>query len=108
MSRKLSDVTGADALAVMADIVDLLDAVRGDGGLKGASGGGEVTDAQAMRAASSLLRRHPDEVLRLVADVQGVPVEQYRGEALPRIVADVMAVLTDGALADFLPSGPTR
>ncbi len=108
MPRKLSEVTGADALAVMADIVDLLDAVRGDGGLDGMSGGGQVTDAQAMRAASSLLRRHPDEVLRLVADVQGVPVGEYREEALPRIVADVMAVLTDGALADFLPSAPTR
>lgn len=99
-------MTGEQALLVVADMVDLLSAASGDESLAAIAGGGEVTDAQAMRVVSSLLRGHPEEVLRLVADVQGVSLEDYRKAGVGTIVADATAVLTDDSLSDFLPSAP--
>lgn len=104
MARKLSEVVGEDALIVVADIVDLLSAIEGDGELESLAGGGAES---AARFVSALLRSHPEEVLRLVADVQGEDVEAYREEPLGRILSDAAAVLTDESLSDFLASAPT-
>lgn len=111
---RLSDIKGARVLDVLADIAEPAIAIASDReamafftGIKPAEGQtAEDAFAQRMReGAPALLKGHRDEVLRILAALDGVTPEEYEeGMTLASVLVDLVELLTDKDFAGFLSS----
>lgn len=115
---KLSDIKGDRVLDVIADIIDPVANMAQDKDVaamferKAVPEGMEARDffAQRMRKGLPvLLKSHKADIIAVMAAIEGVTPEQYAASLdLPKLFTDVMGIVTDDALLDFLSSSETE
>lgn len=114
---KLSDIKGDRVLDVIADIIDPIANMAQDKdvaamfGRKAVPDGMDARDFFAERMRKGLpilLKGHKADIIAVMAAIEGVTPEQY-AESLdfPKLFTDVMELVTDNALLDFLSSSKT-
>lgn len=115
---KLSDIRGDRVLDVIADIIDPIANIAQDKDVaamferKAVPDGMEARDffAQRMRRGLPiLLRGHKADIIAIMAAIEGVTPEQYAASLdLAKLFTDVMELMADDALLDFLSSSKTE
>lgn len=114
---KLSDIKGDRVLDVIADIIDPIANMVQDKDIaamfkrEAVPDGMEARDFFAKRMCKGLpvlLKRHKADIIAVMAAIEGVTPEQY-AESLdfPKLFTDIMELVTDDALLDFLSSSET-
>lgn len=114
---KLSDIKGGRVLDVIADIIDPIANMVQDRDVaamferKAVPEGMEARDffAERMRRGMPvLLKGHKADIIAVMAAIDGVTPEQYAASLdFPKLLTDVMELVTDNALLDFLSSSET-
>lgn len=114
---KLSDIKGDRVLDVIADIIDPIANMVQDKDVAAMFERGAVPDgmeardffAQRMRKGLPvLLKGHKADIIAAMAAIEGVTPEQYAASLdFPKLFTDVMELMTDDALLDFLSSSET-
>lgn len=114
---KLSDIKGDRVLNVIADIIDPIANMAQDKDVaamferEAVPEGMKARDffAQRMRKGLPvLLKNHKADIIAVMAAIEGVTPEQYAASLdLPKLFTDVMEIVTDDALLDFLSSSET-
>lgn len=114
---KLSDIKGDRVLDVIADIIDPIANMVQDKDIaamfkrEAVPDGMEARDFFAKRMRKGLpvlLKSHKADIIAIMAAIEGVTPEQY-AESLdfPKLFTDVMELVTDEALLNFLSSSET-
>lgn len=111
---RLSDIRGERVLDVIADITAPVINIASDDEAarfferKPPKEGQTPQEALAERmgeAAPALLRRHRDDLIAILATLDGVTVDEYvEGMTLGSVLVDVFELLTDEAFESFLSS----
>lgn len=114
---KLSDIKGDRVLDVIADTIDPIANMAQDKDVaamfecKAVPDGMEARDFFAKRMRRGLpvlLRGHKADIIAVMAAIEGVTPEQYAASLdLPKLFTDVMELVTDDTLLDFLSSSGT-
>lgn len=109
---RLSDVRGARTIDLIADVIGPITSIAADEEAMELFSPKEVPDGMTSRqyflsrvgrAAPALLRGHRDEVVEILAAIEGETPEQYLdGLSLPKLLGDMVSLMTDEALLDFL------
>lgn len=116
---KLSEIKGDRVFEVIADIMEPLANIAGDDDVMAIftdkSKAEDETGVQfALRKAKTsvpvLLRDHKDDVVEILAVLNGVDKDEYlENVTIPKLIGEVFEVLTDNELLAFLSqSGTTR
>lgn len=114
---RLSDIKGDRVLDVIADIIDPIANIVQDRDVaemferKAVPDGMEARDFFAKRMRKGLpvlLKGHKADIIAIMAAIEGMAPEQY-AESLDftKLFTDVMELVTDEALLDFLSSSGT-
>ena len=114
---KLSDIKGDRVLDVIADIIDPIANMVQDKDVaamfkrEAVPDGMEARDFFAKRMCKGLpvlLKGHKADIIAIMAAIEGVTPEQYAASLdLPKLFTDVMEIVTDDVLLDFLSSSET-
>lgn len=114
---KLSDIKGDRVLDVIADIIDPIANMVQDKDVaamfkrEAVPDGMEAHDFFAKRMRKGLpvlLKSHKADIIAIMAAIEGVTPEQYAASLdFPKLFTDVMELVTDDALLDFLSSSET-
>lgn len=115
---KLSDIKGDRVLDVIADIIDPIANMVQDKDVaamferKAVPEGIDARDFFTKRMCKGLpvlLKGHKADIIAVMAAIEGVTPEQY-AESLdfPKLFTDVMELVTDDALLNFLSSSETK
>lgn len=114
---KLSDIKGDRVLDVIADIIDPIANMAQDKDVaamferKAVPEGMDARDFFAKRMRKGmrvLLKGHKADIIAVMAAIEGVTPGQYAASLdLPKLLTDVMELVTDDAFLDFLPSSGT-
>lgn len=114
---KLSDIKGDRVLDVIADIIDPIANMVQDKDVaamfkrEAVPDGMEARDFFAKRMRKGLpvlLKSHKTDIIAVMAAIEGVTPEQYAASLdFPKLFTDVMELVTDDALLDFLSSSET-
>lgn len=113
---KLSDVRGDRTLDVVADLIDPLAGIASDEEavalfrrerVPEGMGAREFFVQRARKAAPKLLRDHKQDVIRVLATIEGTDPEEYaEGLNLAKLLRDLVDLMTDEEFVAFLsPSG---
>lgn len=115
---KLSDIKGDRVLDVIADTIDPIANIAQDKDVAAMFEREAVPDgmkareffAERMRKGLPvLLRGHKADIIAIMAAIEGVTPEQYTASLdLPKLFTDVMELVTDDTLLDFLSSSKTE
>lgn len=115
---KLSDIKGDRVLDVIADVIDPIANIVQDKDVaamferKAVPEGMDARDffAERMRKGMPvLLKGHKADIIAIMAAIDGVTPEQYAASlGFPKLFTDVMELVTDDALLDFLSSSGTE
>ena len=114
---KLSDIKGDRVLDVIADIIDPIANMVQDKDVaamferEAVPDGMEARDFFAKRMCKGLpvlLKSHKADIIAIMAAIEGVTPEQYAASLdFPKLFTDVMELVTDDALLNFLSSSET-
>lgn len=114
---KLSDIKGDRVLDVIADIIDPIANIAQDKDVaamfkrEAVPDGMEARDFFAKRMRKGLpvlLKGHKADIIAIMAAIEGVTHEQYAASLdFPKLFTDVMELVTDDVLLDFLSSSET-
>lgn len=114
---KLSDIKGDRVLDVIADIIDPIANIVQDEDVaamferKAVPEGMDARDFFAKRMRKGmpvLLKGHKADIIAVMAAIEGVTPEQYAASLdFPKLLTDVMELVTDDTLLDFLSSSGT-
>lgn len=114
---KLSDIKGDRVLDVIADIIDPIANMAQDKDVaamfkrEAVPDGMEARDFFAKRMRKGLpvlLKSHKTDIIAVMAAIEGVTPEQYAASLdFPKLFTDVMELVTDDALLNFLSSQET-
>lgn len=114
---KLSDIRGDRVLDVIADIIDpIANMVRDKDAAamferKAVPEGmeaGEFFAERMCRGLPAFLKNHKADIIAVMAAIEGVAPERYEESLdLPKLLTDVMELVTDDTLLDFLSSPGT-
>lgn len=114
---KLSDIKGDRVLDVIADIIDPIANMVQDKDVaamfkrEAVPDGMEARDFFAKRMCKGLpvlLKSHKADIIAIMAAIEGVTPEQYaKSLDFPKLFTDVMELVTDDALLNFLSSSET-
>lgn len=114
---KLSDIKGDRVLDVIADIIDPIANMVQDKDVaamfkrEAVPDGMEARDFFAKRMCKGLpvlLKSHKADIITIMAAIEGVTPEQYAASLdFPKLFTDVMELVTDDALLNFLSSSET-
>lgn len=114
---KLSDIKGDRVLDVIADIIDPIANMAQDKDVaamferKAVPEGMDAREFFAERMRKGLpvlLKSHKADIIAIMAAIEGVTPEQYAASLdFPKLFTDVMELVTDDALLDFLSSSGT-
>lgn len=114
---RLSDIKGDRVLDVIADIIDPIANMAQDKDVAAMFKREAVPDGMETRdffmermrkGLPVLLKGHKADVIAVMAAIGGVTPEQYAASLdFPKLFTDVMELVTDDALLDFLSSSGT-
>lgn len=114
---KLSDIKGDRVLDVIADIIDPIANIVQDKDVAAmfkrevVPEGMDARDFFAKRMCKGLpilLKDHKADIIAIMAAIEGVTPEQYAVSLdFPKLLTDVMELVTDDAFLDFLSSSGT-
>ena len=106
---RLSDIKGDGALDVMADLIPPFVSIATDKEVVSAItslGGTGVAEAASL--APLLVKSHRDDVVAILAALNGKTPDEYRaGMTLASLTTDLVGLLTDTDVGDFFGSQPT-
>lgn len=115
---KLSDIRGDRVLDVIADIIDPIANIAQDKDVVAmferkavpeGMGAREFFAERMRKGMPVLLKGHKADIIAIMAAIDGVTPEQYAESLdLPKLFTDVMELVTDNALLDFLSSPETK
>lgn len=105
--RKLSEIKGAEAIVLMADMVEPAAIIMGDG-----ITGKLITEEKgAIKAIKHALKHHTEETLQIMAALDGVDIDDKRafkaykeGVDFLSLPSMLLEVVNDQALQDFFIS----
>lgn len=95
--RKLSEIQNEEALDVLADILAPVMVIAKDGEVKAAAKKGKV------EAVQYVIKNHKKPILKILAILDGVPVEEYKINVV-QIPVKLTELLNDKDLMDFFQS----
>lgn len=114
---KLSDIKGDRVLDVIADIIDPIANMAQDKDVaamfkrEAVPEGMDARDFFAKRMCKGLpvlFKGHKADIIAIMAAIEGVTPEQYAASLdFPKLFTDVMELVTDNALLDFLSLSET-
>lgn len=114
---KLSDIKGDRVLDVIADIIDPIANMAQDKDVaamfkrEAVPEGMDARDFFAKRMCKGLpvlFKGHKADIIAIMAAIEGVTPEQYTASLdFPKLFTNVMELVTDNALLDFLSSSET-
>lgn len=114
---KLSDIKGDRVLDVIADIIDPIANMVQDRDVaamferKAVPEGVDARDFFAermLKGMPALLKGHKADIIAVMAAIEGVTPGQYAASLdFPKLLTDVMELVTDNAFLDFLSSPET-
>lgn len=114
---KLSDIKGDRVLDVIADIIDPIANIAQDKDVaamfkrEAVPEGMDAHDFFAKRMCKGLpvlFKGYKADIIAIMAAIEGVTPEQYAASLdFPKLFTDVMELVTDNALLDFLSSSET-
>ena len=114
---KLSDIKGDRVLDVIADIIDPIANIAQDKDVaamfkrEAVPEGMEAHEffaARMRKSVPALLKGHKSDIIAILATIEGVTPEQYAASLnLTKLFTDVMELVTDDALLNFLSSSET-
>lgn len=114
---KLSDIKGDRVLDVIADIIDPIANIAQDKDVaamfkrEAVPEGMDARDFFAKRMCKGLpvlFKGHKADIIAIMAAIEGVTPEQYAASLdFPKLFTDVMELVTDNALLDFLSLSET-
>ena len=99
---KLSEYENEDALELVGDILEPLAEILGDEEIAKA-----FKTMPTIKIASLCLKKHAKNVVEILARIEGVPVEKYKGNIVT-MTKSILDILNDEAFSDFFPSLPTK
>lgn len=113
---KLSDVRGDRTLDVIADLIDPISEIASDPEAAALFRREKVPEGEdarefftqrVRRSAPRLLRDHKDDVIAIMATIEGTdPAEYAEGLNLAKLLRDLVELMTDEEFVAFLsPSG---
>lgn len=97
--RKLSEVKNEDALELIAEVIDPLSSIIGDPAVKAM----RSNKASKLDIMKWVLKDHPQEVLAVLAALDGEAVEDYEISAL-ELPMRVLEILNDKELISLFTS----
>ena len=109
---KLSERKGEEVLDIIADLIDPVCAIAQDAGdlfeqveLPDGMTQAELFLSRVRRHLPSVIHNHKDELVTILAIVDGVSEEEYRdGMTIPGLLRDAYDLLTDKDLLPFFGS----
>lgn len=109
---KLSERKGEEVLDIIADLIDPVCAIAQDAGelfeQREVPEGMTQTEffvSRVRKSLPSIIRGHKDELVTVLATVNGVDADEYRaGMTVPGLVKDAYDLLTDKDLIPFFGS----
>lgn len=114
---KLSDIKGDRVLDVIADVIDPIANMAQDKDVaamfkrEAVPEGMDARDFFAKRMCKGLpvlFKGHKADIIAIMAAIEGVTPEQYAASLdFPKLFTDVMELVTDNALLDFLSLSET-
>lgn len=96
---KLSEYRDGEALDLLADLIEPVSSILADKDISKLQKNG----ASVARIASAAIKGHKDEVLRIMAALDGVPFEEYHCNLLT-LPKRLIEILNDKDLLDFFNS----
>lgn len=100
---RLSDVKGERCLEVVADVIEPISNIANDPDFKKAVKSGGSQAAMLAKAAPTLIKGHKDDIVAILAAVEGVsPAEYAEGMTMAGLLKDAYELLTDEELLGFL------
>lgn len=104
--KLLSDYKGEEALDVLADIIEPLSLILASEGVQEVyakqKAGKMVAPAEFIKPA---LKNNKDEVLAILARIEGIPVEQYKQEVnFLTLPLQILSVVNDPAIKSLFTS----
>lgn len=93
------DYTGEDAIELLADTLEPAAGILADEKVKELARGG----GSRVKTAGYLLRAHKGEILEIFARVEGVPVEDYKPNAL-ELVKNILDLLGNKEFTELFTS----
>lgn len=96
---KLSEYRDGEALDLLADLIEPVSSILADKDISKLQKNG----ASVARIASAAIKGHKDEVLRIMAALDGVPFEEYHCNILT-LPKRLIEILNDKDLQDFFSS----
>lgn len=108
---RLSEIQGERVFDVIADILEPMLNISEDPDVKALLNKDTLPDGADAREEAAkklkrhlpqLLRRHKQDFIAILAALDGVPVEEYRGKlTFPKLIKDATTMLTDSELLGF-------
>lgn len=96
---KFSDYKNEDAIELLVDLIDPLEEIANDEEIKKSMSG----DIVPVKIAKVLLKKHPKELLQILARIDGTPVEKYKISAAG-IVGKLVSLLNNEDFLSFFTS----
>lgn len=110
---KLSEVKGDRVIDILVEIIPLLTKIAGDEKVldtfkKAARSKKTDVIKTVSELVPVLLGKHKDDIIGVLAAINGVPAEQYAADmTLQTFMRDIMDIMTDEELLGFLNSSQT-
>ena len=101
---KISEFRNEKGLEAIADIIEPLGEILGDGRFQAMIENGK---ANKMQIAAYALKTHAGAIVETLARMDGVPKSEYNKSVIG-MTKDLLAVLNDEELKDFFPSQGQR
>lgn len=95
--RKLSEIQNEEALDVLADILEPTIVIARDGEVK------KKAKESRMAAIQYIMKNHKSALLKILATLEGVPIEEYKVNVI-QIPVKVMELLNDEDMMNFFHS----
>lgn len=96
--RKLSEIKNEDAISALAQLLSPIAVISKDEAVKQA-----IKDKDRLKAIEIALENHPKAVLKILATLDGEPIETYETNLL-QIPLKVMEIFNDEEMMSFFRS----
>ena len=95
---KLLEVKGAEAIELLADLIDPITEIAGDAEVLQC-----VQTGQKAKAVKFILKKHPKTILTIMSICEGVPVEEYN-PTVTELPAKILEIVNHPDIAKLFTS----
>ncbi len=102
--KRLEDARGADAIDLIADLIDPLTEIAQDEEILKLT---RKKGTPVFKIVQAILRRHKDSAIQILAIIDGVEPEDYKGNAFT-IIGRLLSLLNNKDIQSFFGVSPER